>query len=138
MTSSERWHFSHFRSRIVQICCWRFHLTFLTSRHKLLPFKPRMHNVSSKWRIVQKICSKCKTWDHYLLNAIALLSKNFLPLRIMSVASLTCDCQGRLWWFVDGVSGGCGGGWVNQDWSETQNKRWDFLEPRWKCFHFKI
>ena len=38
--------------------------------------------------------------------------KNF---RIMSVTSLTCDFQRRLWWFVDGVSGGCGGGWVNQD-----------------------
>ena len=58
-----------------------------------------------------------------LLKAIPFLSKlslhaykkNFLPLRIMSVTSLTCDFQRRLWWFVDGVSGGGGGGWVNQD-----------------------
>ena len=38
MAILDRWHFSYFRSQIVQICFWRFHPIFLTFYNKLVPF----------------------------------------------------------------------------------------------------
>ena len=38
LISGDRWHFSYFRSKIVQICFWRFHPIFLTFYNKLVLF----------------------------------------------------------------------------------------------------